>query len=140
MALLGIFGSVVFFIIVWGTIPLFLLSTLLFLVGALCGGHVLCFVTAKNNTSSHEQATAMGFINMLVMTSGLLFQPFIGYLLEWGWTGDVDALGIRQYSKEAFQFSLSTVIIVYFCAFLLIAIFYRDNIKKEWQAIKKQTI
>ncbi|MBY0291816.1 MAG: MFS transporter [Alphaproteobacteria bacterium] len=89
-------------------LPLWLLVTLLFLAGICLGGQFLGFsMTCALNPLS-ASATAGGFHNMLCMLSGVIFQPFIGYLLDYNWHGEY-INGIRAYTSSDYTFALSSI-------------------------------
>jgi hypothetical protein len=46
---------------------------------------------------------------MMVMVSGVIFQPLIGILLDMHWTGAVLENGVRLYSSSNFMFALSVL-------------------------------
>ena len=89
-------------------LPLWLLTTLLFLAGVFLGGQFLGFsMTCALNPLS-ASATAGGFHNMLCMLSGVIFQPFIGYLLDSHWQGEY-INGIRVYTSSDYTWALSSI-------------------------------
>ncbi|CAO5681780.1 MAG: hypothetical protein HEEMFOPI_00611 [Holosporales bacterium] len=131
MAFLGLFGAFLFYCILYVNMSFTISSILLFFMGALCGGHVLCFVLAKENTQAELSGTTLGFLNMIVMASGLIFQPLIGFLLDLNWHGQLDAKGIRIYSLHDFEYAMIAVLCSYVASFLLISIFFKKQIKQE---------
>ncbi|MBP9752786.1 MAG: MFS transporter [Proteobacteria bacterium] len=131
MAMLGLLGALLFYIIVYVNIGFIVSSALLFFMGALCGGHVLCFVIAKENTPLELSGTTLGFLNMIVMTSGLIFQPLIGFLLDQNWTGLYDSKGIKSYSLQNFEYAMFVILLTYVASFLLISFYFRKEIKQE---------
>jgi MFS family permease len=131
MAGLGFLGSVIFLLFLFLPLTYLQCAVALFLLGSICGGHVLCFVCAKEKNSAEVSGTTLGFINAVVMMSGLLFQPLIGFILEMNWNGLVDKVGVPVYSLEAFQRSLFTVFICYLSAFILIIYNFKKEILNE---------
>ena len=49
----------------------------------ICSVEIICFVMARESVPEELTATAMAFVNMLVMFSGLIVQPVVGWLLTW---------------------------------------------------------
>ncbi len=96
------------------------ITILLFIVGALCGGHVLCFVLAKQNCQPHYQGTVLGFINAVVMMSGLLFQPLLGYMLDLSWDGLVGSNSLPIYQPIDYQRAFIAIVFSYALAGILI--------------------
>lgn len=83
-----------------------LLFTLLFLLGAFCGPHPLCFTLSKENNPHHISGTAIAFANFLIMMGGFVFQPIVGKLLDFGWQGTI-VHGIRVYTPSEYIHALS---------------------------------
>jgi len=104
----------------YGTVlPFWLLITLLFLAGLFLGGQFLAFsMTCALNPLS-ASATAGGFHNMICMLSGVIFQPFIGWLLDYNWQGSYEN-GIRIYTRSDYAFALSPITLSLFFACLVI--------------------
>jgi MFS family permease len=50
-------------------------------------------------------ATGLGFMNMFNMIGVLFAQPFIGYVLDRFWSGEIDN-GVRLYSLHAYHVGL----------------------------------
>jgi hypothetical protein len=81
---------------------------LLFSFGLFSSVQILVFSVCHENTSIKITATAVALTNTFVMMGGNLFQPIIGKLLDFHWTGGmVD--GVRVYSSEAYQFAFSVM-------------------------------
>ena len=55
---------------------------LLFAFGFFSAAQINCFVLGRENCPEHMSASAIAFINMCVMVSGLLFQPLVGVLVD----------------------------------------------------------
>jgi sugar phosphate permease len=103
-------------------IPLNVMFGLLFAVGFLAGGEIICFVCAKEITPPAISGTAMGMINCLVaLSSAVLLQPVFGCLLDWAWDGQLRPDGIPLYDRYAFQVALSVIPI---CSFLSIVLLH----------------
>lgn len=89
-------------------LPVWALASLLFVGGFFLGGQFLGFsMTCALNPLS-ASATAGGFHNMLCMMSGVIFQPFIGWLLDYAWKGTY-LNGVRFYSHSDYTFALSSI-------------------------------
>lgn len=99
--------SVVFYI---PGMPLWLLVSCLFLAGFCLGGQFLAFSMASAINPLSAAGTAAGFQNMICMLSGVLCQPFLGWLLDLSWEG-TSLNGIRVYSLSGYMFSFSPIII-----------------------------
>lgn len=122
------FGALICLAIVFYVpyLPLWLLTFLLFLGGFFLGGQFLAFsMTCALNPLS-ASGTAGGFHNMMCMLSGVIFQPFIGWLLDYSWNGKM-LNGIRAYDSMDYAFALSSISIS-----LLLACFVVFLIKEKY--------
>jgi len=84
--------------------------TFLFLCGFFCGGQILYFVAAKENCPNHLSATAIGFTNAIIMFGAIVFQPFLGWLLDLFWGGQFTAEGVRFYSIYSYKCAFAALI------------------------------
>ncbi|MEB3702821.1 MFS transporter [Candidatus Bealeia paramacronuclearis] len=84
------------------------LLALLLGAGFFLGSQFLIFTVICELNPLSVSSTAGGFLNMMCMISGVVFQPFIGKLLDLSWQGGfVD--GVRAYSTADFIFAMSTI-------------------------------
>lgn len=70
---------------------------------------VLAFATGREHGPPEAAGAAMGFINMMLVAVGAVFQPLIGWLLDLNWDGHMEA-GARIYSVAAYQMAFLTLI------------------------------
>ena len=89
--------------------PFWFSFVLMFFAGFFIGGQVLCFTLARNNSAADISGTAVGFTNGIVMMGGIIFQPFLGHILDVFWDGAVTGSGVRLYSTHAYQMSILTI-------------------------------
>lgn len=78
-----------------------------FVFGLFCGSHPLCFSLGKENNPKHLTGTATAVTNTIIMAGGVIFQPVVGWLLDYHAKGAVDAKGLAVYSASDFTFALS---------------------------------
>lgn len=110
MKLSAAFLCAIFLTIVFGSqIPLPVMFFLLFAGGVCNGGQVLVFACVKEISPRRISGTALGFTNAIVMMSGVIFQPFLGELLDWCWDGTLGPDGVRIYSQAAYQTAIIAV-------------------------------
>lgn len=111
-------------------LPLSAMFILLFAVGIFNSGQVLCFAAVKENVPNDISATASGFTNAIVMLSGLIFQPFLGLLLDFGWEGQLSSEGTKIYGTNAYHLA---ILAVPFCIALclILARFIRDTYRRQ---------
>ncbi len=86
-----------------------LLSALFFLLGFGVSSKIVIFAVARESIRSTISGTVVALINMMVMVSGVIFQPVIGVLLDVHWSGTVLDNGVRLYSSSNFMFALSVL-------------------------------
>jgi sugar phosphate permease len=119
-------GTLIPFIIVVYVpdLPAFIIISMLFIAGLFLGGQFMTYsiITEINPLSVSGMAT--GFQNMLCLISGIIFQPFIGWLLDWFWEEAYEN-GIRLYSSVAYQMAITSVIVALLFA-VLAALFIRE--------------
>lgn len=90
-------------------IPYNISLLLLFIAGLVCGGQILYFGAAKEINPAKYSATAIGFTNAGVMVSALIFQPLMGYILDFVWDGTIAADGTPIYSIFDYQHAMMTI-------------------------------
>ena len=98
----AILMSIVMFV---PNIPKHDVFTLLLLFGVFSSAQVLTFAIAREISSQKAAATAIAFNNMIIMLSGLVFQPLIGHMLDWGWSGKI-VHGVHVYTAGDYQRAL----------------------------------
>lgn len=88
-------------------LSLMMANALLFLAGLLCGGQILYFAAVKEINPAEYSGTTIGFTNALVMSSGIVFQPLLGVILDLFWDGKLSHDGTPHYSIGDYQCALS---------------------------------
>lgn len=100
-----IFSAMAFYM---PNLPFWALYTLLFLFGVTCGSHPLVFSLSREKNPEQISGTATATTNFFIMLGGVLFQPFMGKILDWHWNGTlVD--GVRVYNLSDYKFALAVV-------------------------------
>jgi len=110
-------------------LPFFTLYILLFLFGLACGPHPLCFTLSKENNEHKISGTAVAFANFVIMMGGFIFQPVVGNILDWLWSGGMEH-GIRVYSNADYTVALSILPIGLFLAAVL-TLFIKETYKRD---------
>ena len=95
-------------------------NSLLFLFGFFSGPQVLVYTIAKEQCTVALLATAFAFNNFIIMMGGLIFQPFVGRLLDF----HNESISIIEsttniYSNSNYLYALSILPIGLFLAFCL---------------------
>lgn len=86
-----------------------MLRALFIILGFGVSSKIVIFAIARESTSSIISGTVIACTNMMVMVSGVIFQPLIGILLDMHWTGTILENGVRLYSASNFKFALSVL-------------------------------
>lgn len=93
---------------------IFLMASLLFLIGLCCGAYMLAYSIANELAPEEALSACTGFTNTLAMLSAPLLQPFVGYLLDF-----FTAKGSVDYTLESYQKALMVLPIALIIASLL---------------------
>ena len=94
-----------FILLLADNLPVPVVLGLLFVFGAFSGVEVICFAIGRENAPSHVAGIAVAVTNFLIMMGGVIFQPVVGILLDWAWSGEL-VNGIPVYSRESYQLAL----------------------------------
>ena len=89
-------------------LPSLATSALFFGTGLCLGAMVISFTLARETNPVAIVGTALAFVNMAVTSTGALFQPVIGLLLDARWDGMLSD-GARVYSEAAYREALSVL-------------------------------
>lgn len=98
--------SLVFY---WPGFSLTTLYAFFFFIGIFCGAHPLCFALGKENSPNRISGTAVAVTNTLIMIGGMIFQPFVGKLLDKHAINIVMQNGVPIYSAGDYTYALSVV-------------------------------
>ncbi|HUX78458.1 MAG TPA: MFS transporter [Alphaproteobacteria bacterium] len=114
-----------FVVIVYGPdLPVFVIISLLFVAGLFLGGQFMTYSIVTEINPLSVSGLATGFQNMVCLLSGIIFQPFIGWLLDIFWEEAYEN-GIRLYSSAAYQMAITSVIVAILFA-ILASLFIRE--------------
>ena len=83
-------------------LPLAAYSVLLFFVGVGGACMAVSYAAAREHNAGGGTGAALGFVNMMAVAGGAVFQPLLGWLLDLQWDGTL-AAGARIYSLEAYR-------------------------------------
>jgi MFS family permease len=89
-------------------IPFTMTYPLFFLIGMCLSAQFLAFASICSINPRELSSTASGVHNMLCMLSGVIFQPVVGYLLDYSWDGAMQE-GLAHYSMKDYFFALSVL-------------------------------
>jgi len=96
-----------------------LMGALLLSFGLFSAGFLCAFSVAKELCSNHYVATGLGFMNMLNMVGIAIAQPFIGFILDAFWAGDM-LHNVRVYPLYAYYIGLAILPICILIALLIL--------------------
>ena len=99
-------------------ITIFSMYILFFFSGFFFGGKTLSFASIVENLSYEYSGIAVGFANTVVMLSGVLFLPLVGYLLDFNHP-EKAVHDMDSYSLFDFKFALTTIPLSILLAFFL---------------------
>ncbi|MCX7125775.1 MAG: MFS transporter [Gammaproteobacteria bacterium] len=108
-------------------LPEYMLYILFFAMGAAMGTHPLVFAIAKENYSN----TVVAFTITLIMLSGLLITPLVGYLLDYS-HHSLGKVGVEQYTMSNYTFALTLIpISLIICVFIMIFVKETGSLKAD---------
>ncbi len=130
---IGAVGSLIIYciIIYIPGIPLTVMYGLTFLTGFFFTGQLMCFASAVDMVPSSSSGVVVGFTNMVVMLSGVIFQPFVGWLLDLSHRMSEDASSrVSLYAIYDWRFSLTSLVICLAVA-LFLTLFIKETHPKK---------
>ena len=80
-------------------------------------GQTLVFTIGAETVPPHMGGLTTGFINTLVMIGGVLFQPLVGFILDFMWDGKIEG-GIPVYNLSDYKAALILIPACMLCAIL----------------------
>ena len=102
-------------------IPLPFMYVLFFLIGLFYTGKALTFASVTEIIPRSSSGVAIGVTNMVVMTSGIIAHPLVGWLVDYHWTGSMID-GVPLYNIHDYRFALSILPISMGIALLLMQV------------------
>lgn len=115
----GIINSfLMLMLILMGSLNFYVISAVLYLSGILACCYLLCFTIANDQVPARLSGTCMGLINLITMTSALLMQPVMGYLVAI--YGPIDfSHGAPVYSADSYKLACLVLVFLFlFASFL----------------------
>jgi MFS family permease len=97
-------------IIFTGVASTVVLSVLFFITGFGGSTMVLSYVAVRELNPSDSTATALGMMNTIVVASGAILQPLIGWLLDLNWSGGM-LNGARVYGAGTYTIAFTALIV-----------------------------
>jgi MFS family permease len=98
-------------------LPLAAYSVLLFFVGFGGACMSVSYAATREHNAGGGTGAALGFVNMVSVLGGAIFQPLVGWLLDLQWDGRL-AAGARIYGVEAYRLAFLLLPALYAAGFL----------------------
>jgi MFS family permease len=98
------------------------------LIGFALGGQFLAFIISKDNVPLNVSGTVSAVTNAIIMFFGLIFQPLLGYILDWAWValdGKAHA-GVPEYTVSMYRYAILSLPLCFIVGFLLL-FFVKDT-------------
>ncbi len=111
-------------------ISIYWMYLILFLLGVSIGSMVLSFGLITDINSSTTVGTANGFNNMAILMGGVIFQPMVGFVLHWFWTGNL-VNKIPVYTLHSYKLALSIIPLCFLLAFIAAVFFIKETYCKN---------
>ena len=115
-------------ILYWQGISPFMMYGFMFAAGFLFSGQNLIFAMATERMPTQISGITAAFTNMIVMMSGVIFEPLVGWLLDHHWTGTL-CNGIPAFTISDFTYALTAVPVALGIAIMTL-FFIRDTYPK----------
>lgn len=105
----GIVATLLFVVIIYvPNLPRSLVCTLLFFASAAYSAQVIVFAVGRESSPINAAGTAIAVTNGMVMLGGVFFQPIIGYMLDYRWSG-IMVNGLPFYSASDYRFAMMVI-------------------------------
>ena len=101
-------ATIAFCFVLYAPVPVWLLSSLMFLFGLSISSFLVCFTMIREINAPAMAATAIGFMNSFDAFLGAISDPITGWFLDMGWTGKV-VDGARIFSVTTYKWTLTTI-------------------------------
>lgn len=92
-----------------------LFASLFFVIGLLCCYQVIVFATGADLVRPQYLGVTVAFLNCINMLGGSFFHSIIGHVMDFFWSGELSAEGIKRYSVTAYQ---SALLVIPLCAII----------------------
>jgi MFS family permease len=102
------------------------LAVILFMLGVVSGGEILCFSKVCQENDVQVAATVTGFLNFVVTIGAAFIQQLVGRLIKWFWTGETASSGLPIYQLKDYQYALTLIVLFVFSSVVL-AFFLKDK-------------
>ncbi len=122
-------------VILFMDFPPYLIFILLPLVGVFSSAELLNFSYAIDLHPEKATGSAVAFTNFVIMMGAAIFQPLVGWLLDFFWDGKYMGI-IKDYSHNDYKLSMICFPLCFFIAFIL-SFFLKE---KDDKRTKQKTV
>jgi MFS family permease len=122
-ALLGVICSI---IVIYFHTEKYALHLVLFGFGVAAGGQSLIFAAINDVTDEALVGSAFGILNMAVVASGFIFQPFIGILLHYRHPVTNSAIAV-DYTTSEYTWALAVIPLIFVVSFIVSMFFIKET-------------
>ena len=133
-----VFGSIVtalvWFIVITFKAPLYLLFVLFFLGGFAYAAKCLSFASICETMPLKMSGVSIAFMNAVVMSTGIIFLPIIGILIDTHWNGQL-INNFPHYTAGDYRFAF--IIIPIFLALSCFMIFFVKETHPDYKILKE---
>lgn len=105
------------------------LLALLFLYGVFSGTEIIVFAMAKERSGAELSGTVFAAVNMIVTLGAVIFQPLVGFLLDFSST-KTELLGVMMYSASDYQRAL-LVLPLSLILVMMLGFFLKEPVQKN---------
>jgi len=110
------------------SLPISTLFILFFLIGFTSSAEMLSFSYCIDVNPKHTKGTAIAFTNLVVVIGTVISQPFIGYLLDLNWTGQMSG-NVRVFSDQTYTIAMSAFPISFLISLFLALFLKKDPVQ-----------
>ena len=96
-------------ILLFKGLPLPAMYVLFFIAGFAYTAKTLTFASICEVMPLNMSGVSLAFVNMIVMTTGIIFHPVIGGLIDFHWDGTMSSFGIPDYTDADYRFALMLI-------------------------------
>ena len=91
-------------------LPIAAVGALCFVVGLGASSQICNYALAREHNSPELSATAIGLVNAVVTSTGALYQPLLGWILDLAWDGKLES-GARVYATGDYRAAFATLLV-----------------------------
>jgi len=134
MAIGSLVTSLVWFIVFSCDVPLYFMYVLFFIGGFAYTAKCLTFASICETMPLQMSGVSIAFVNAVVMSTGIIFLPIIGALIDFHWSGELHG-NLPHYTAEDYRFAL--ILIPIMLAFSFILVFFMKESHPEHKLPKE---